>query len=86
MDLKTRLRIDDEDPHMPGTQVEQGKLAGAWAPGNLDIVGVLLGATACPNQSKSDGSTALHVACHTGQLELARLLLDAGAEKNQGTK
>ena len=50
--------------------------------GRLEMVRLLLDASADMNSETTDSLTPLHLAAQEGYLEIARLLLDAGADKN----
>jgi ankyrin repeat protein len=54
--------------------------------GDAAEVRALLRAGADPNAAQGDGLTALHVAAQAGNLEIARLLIDARANVDVGTR
>ncbi len=61
-------------------------LADAAMRGDIDAVRSQLEGGADVNVDQGDGMTALHWAAHKDNLEMARLLLDAGADVERGTR
>jgi ankyrin repeat protein len=52
--------------------------------GNIDIINIILNCGIDVNQARTeDGATPLYIAAYKGQLNVAQLLLDRGAEVNQ---
>ena len=62
------------------------ELLDATSRGDVAAVRSLLKEGADPNVAQGDGLTALHVAAQEGNLEIARLLLDAGANVEAKTR
>ena len=65
---------------------DDGELLDATSRGDVAAVRSLLAEGADPNVAQGDGLTALHVAAQEGNLEIARLLLDAGANVEAKTR
>ena len=61
-------------------------LAEAAMAGDIDRVRSQLEGGADVNAAQGDGMTALHWAAHKDNLEMARMLLDAGADVGRGTR
>ena len=61
-------------------------LRAACAHNRPDIVRLLLELGANVNATSSEGITALHWVCHTGNLPVAHILLDHGADPNAGNR
>ena len=62
------------------------RLADAAMQGDMDRVRSLLEQTADVNGAQGDGMTALHWAVYKDDLEMARLLIQAGADFKAGTR
>ena len=54
--------------------------------GDVEAVRALLAGGSDPNEARGDGLTALHLAAEAGNLEIARLLIGAGAEVGATTR
>ena len=65
---------------------DDGELLDATSRGDVAAVRSLLAEGADPNVAQGDGLTALHVAAQEGNLEIAGLLLDAGANVEAKTR
>lgn len=65
---------------------EPGAMIEAAARGDIDRVADLLRQGADVNQALGDGMTALHLAAEEGDVELAQLMIRAGAELSSGTR
>jgi ankyrin repeat protein len=61
-------------------------LAAAAQQGNIERVRSLLVQAADVNDAQGDGMTALHWAVYNGDLDMARLLLEAGARRDAATR
>jgi hypothetical protein len=79
--LDTGVRVDFADPTSGITA-----LHGAANHGHVDIVHMLLDATASANKPRKDGTTALHFAAAGGHLEVVKLLLQRGAQASHRRK
>lgn len=66
--------------------VDSGTMIDAAIRSDLEAVRDLLRQGADVNQALGDGMTALHLAAEAGDLEMARLLIYAGADLNAGTR
>ena len=62
------------------------RLADSAMQGNIDAVRSLLKQTVDVNAAQGDGMTALHWAVYRDDLEMARLLIQAGADLKAGTR
>ena len=65
---------------------EDGPLLDAIKQGDVAVVRSLLQEGADPNAAQGDGLSALHLAAQDGRLDIAELLLSAGAEVDAKTK
>ncbi|MDE0473512.1 MAG: ankyrin repeat domain-containing protein, partial [Gammaproteobacteria bacterium] len=64
----------------------RGPVADAAMRGDLEAVRALLEQGADANEAQGDGMTALHWAARNGDIEMARLLVTAGANVEAGTR
>ena len=67
-------------------QPDSASLLDATKRGDLSAVRSLLEGGTDPNAARGDGLTALHVAAEEGYLEIAQILIDAGAEVEAKTR
>jgi ankyrin repeat protein len=72
--LKAGARVDDTNDY------GETALILAVMGGHTGAIDALVAASADVRLSKNDGDTALHIASRNGRLDIARLLLEAGAE------
>jgi len=76
----------------PGSAAQEGasasndRLLEAARGGDVDVVRALVGDGADVNAARGDGMTALHFAAESGRAEVARVLLEAGAAVDAGTR
>ena len=76
----------------PGSAAQEGaspsndRLLEAARGGAVDVVRALVGDGADVHAARGDGMTALHFAAESGHAEVARVLLDAGAAVDAGTR
>ena len=71
---------------MSGGGAEEVLLIQAVKERDVAVVRARLSEGVDVNATEPDGATALHWAAHDGQADLARILLDAGADVNATTR
>ena len=64
---------------LTGASAPEGELLDATKRGDIDAVQALLSEGVNPNFAQGDGLTALHVAAQEGNIEIAKVLIRAGA-------
>ena len=69
-----------------GASASNDRLLEVARGGDVDVVRALVGNGADVNAARGDGMTALHFAAESGRAEVARVLLDAGAAVDAGTR
>ena len=81
-----RFRVESVTDEVTVWRLGDSPVADAAMRGDATAVQALLAKGADVNTPQGDGMTALHWAAHNGDVSLARVLLDAGADVAAGTR